>query len=179
MPKMNILSVPLSVGLLLLTGCSDGEATKDAEKTVKIAEEKTGEAANKAGELAGKAEDKANEAAQMIKEKTPVLVENMKNTYQDGEQKLKENTLQKGDKATITKDAYLAYTPEAYEELYQLIEINDLKGIQNIEQNDQVTEISKSNEVEVLEREIRRTKVKVIDTGKEGYLPTNMLSPIK
>lgn len=176
--RTKLLSVPLGLSLLFFTGCSEEEASKNVEETVKIAEKKTEEGANKAGELALKAKEQTSEAQQTIKEKTPQLVQNMKDSYQESEQKLKDSTLQKGDKAKTVKDGFLALTPEAYDELYQLIEVNDLEGISNIEKNEQVVEISKDYEVEVLEREIRRTKVKVIDSGKEGYLPTNLLKPV-
>jgi len=170
--KIKLLSVPLALSLMIFTGCSNEEASSKTEEGMKKTEQQTKEAASKIKE-------KSKEAAAEVKKETPGIVQNMKDTYKKGEKEVKDNTLQKGDKAKIEKDAYLAQTPEAYDELYQLIKVNDFDGIKNIEKESKVKEIKKDSEVEVLERDIRRTKVKVKESGEEGYLPTNLLQPVK
>jgi hypothetical protein len=164
-------AVPLTLALLVFAGCSEEEASKETEKTLETAEQKTTEGAQKVKETAGEAADK-------VKEKTPILIQNMKDSYKESEQEVKDNTLQPGDPARVKKDAYLALTPEAYEELYQLIEINDEQGIADIEKSQQVSEIGQDSEAEIIERDIRRAKVKINETGEEGFLPTSMLEPM-
>jgi hypothetical protein len=162
------LVLPLSLTLLVASGCS----SEEAEQGAKQIEQETIAAADATKE-------KTQEAASKVKQEMPSIIQNMKDTYKDSEKELKENTLQKGDSATVKKEAYLALSPEAYDELYQLIEINDLEGVENIEKDQQVIVINQDSEVEVIERDIRRTKVKMKDSGDEGYLPTSLLEPEK
>jgi len=166
--SLNKLFIPAGLAVLLMTGCNSDEA----EQGVKELEEETKNAAQAT-------EEKSKEVVDKVKEETPGVIQNMKNTYKESEQEVKDNTLQSGDKATVQKDAYLALTPEAYDELYQLIEINDVEGVDKIVRDNKVKEIKKGSEAEILEREIRRTKVKMTDSGEEGYLPTTMLEPVK
>lgn len=162
------LAIPLSLTILIGTGCS----SEEAEQGAKQIEEETKNAASATGE-------KTKEAADKIKQETPVIIQNMKDTYKESEQEVKENTLQKGDTATVQKDAYLALTPEAYDELYKLIEVNDVEGVDKIISDHQVKEIKQSSEVEIIERDLRRTQVKMKESGDEGYLPTSLLEPVK
>lgn len=166
------IAIPLSMCLLLFSGCSSEDVSQETEKAAKQVEQK-------AEEAAGQVKEGAEQISDTVKEETPGIVQNMKDTYQEAEQKAKDNTLQPGDKAKTDKDAYLALTPEAYDELYQLIEVNDLKGVETIEKDNQVAAIKKDSEVEILERDVIQTKVKVQDSGKEGYLPTSLLEPVK
>jgi hypothetical protein len=166
--SFNKLFMPAGLAVLLITGCSSGEA----EQGVKEIEEETKNATQETKE-------KSKEVVDKVKGEAPGIIENMKDTYKESEQEVKDNTLQSGDSATIQKDAYLALTPEAYDELYQLIEINDFDGVDKIVQDNKVKEIKQGREAEILEREIRRTKVKIKDSGEEGYLPTSMLEPVK
>lgn len=158
------LSIPFSLALLFGTGCS----SEEAEQGVKKLEEETGNAAKETTE-------KSKELTEKVKQETPGIIQNMKDTYKESEQELKDNTLQKGEKATVNKDAYLAVTPEAYDELYQLIEVNDIEGVEKIVSDNQVIEIKQGSEVEIVEREIRRIKVKMKDSSEEGYLPSTLL----
>ncbi|MBT2638321.1 MULTISPECIES: hypothetical protein [unclassified Bacillus (in: firmicutes)] len=166
--SLNKLFIPAGLAVLLITGCNNDEA----EQGVKELEEETKNAAQET-------EEKSKEVVDKVKEETPGIIQNMKDTYKESEQEVKDNTLQAGDRATVQKDAYLALTPEAYDELYQLIEINDVEGVDKIVQDNKVKEINKGSEAEILEREIRRTKVKMTDSGEEGYLPTTMLEPVQ
>ena len=166
--SIKYLAIPLSLTILIGSGCS----IEEAEQGAKQIEEETKKAASATGE-------KTKEATDKIKQETPALIQNMKETYKESEQEVKDNTLQKGDTATVQADAYLALTPEAYDELYKLIEVNDADGIDKIVSENQVKEIKQDSEVEVLEREIRRTKVKMKESGDEGYLPTSLLEPVK
>ncbi|MDQ0219819.1 hypothetical protein ELQ35_16640 [Peribacillus cavernae] len=168
----NLVSLSLGLSVLLFTGCSNEEISKDTEQAAKQVEQK-------AEEATGQVKEEVKQLSDTAKKETPVIVQNMKDIYKEGDQKIKENTLQKGDKATVKKDAYLALNPEAYDELYQLIEVNDLKGVEKIEKEKQVSAINKDSEVEVIERDVRRTRVKMTDSGKEGYLPTTLLEPAK
>ncbi|PLR96891.1 hypothetical protein [Bacillus sp. T33-2] len=163
--------LPLSLMLLVSSGCSEEEVVQSTNEASKEIEQKTGEAAEQVKEG-------ADQLAETVKKETPVIVENMKVSYKEGEKQVEENTLQKGDKARTKKDAYLAVTPDAYDELYQLIEVNDLKGVEGIEKNNQVTAIQQDSEVEIIERDVIRAKVKMSDSGKEGYLPTSLLEPV-
>lgn len=160
--------MPLSLTLLIASGCN----SEEAEQGAKQIEEETKAAADATKE-------KTQEAANKVKQEMPGIIQNMKDTYKESEKELKDNTLQKGDSATVKKEAYLALSEESYDELYQLIEINDIEGVEKIEKEQQVKVISQDSEVEVLERDIRRAKVKVIDSGDEGYLPTSLLEPKK
>lgn len=166
--SLNKFFIPAGLAVVLISGCNSSEA----EQGVKELEEETKNAAQAT-------EEKSKEVADKVKEESPGIIQNMKDTYQESEQEVKDNTLQAGDQATVQKDAYLALTPEAYDELYQLIEINDAEGVDKILQEDKVKEIKQGSEAEILEREIRRTKVKMKDSGEEGYLPTTMLEPVK
>ncbi|MGA9225293.1 MAG: hypothetical protein WB217_03020 [Mesobacillus sp.] len=166
--SLKYLAIPLSLTILIGSGCSSDEAEQGAKQI----EEETKNAAAVTGE-------KTKEAAEKIKQKTPGIIQNMKDTYKESEQEVKDNTLQKGDTATVQADAYLALTPEAYDELYKLIEVNDVNGVDNIVNDNQIKEIKQDSEVEVIEREIRRTKVKMKESGEEGYLPTSLLEPVK
>lgn len=166
--SLNKFLIPAGLAVVLISGCNNNEA----EQGVKELEEETKNAAQAT-------EEKSKEVVDKVKEDAPGIIQNMKDTYKESEQEVKDNTLQAGDKATVLKDAYLALTPEAYDELYQLIEINDTEGVDNIVQENKVKEIKQGSEVEVLEREIRRTKVKMTDSGDEGYLPTTMLEPVE
>lgn len=166
--SLNKLFIPTALAIMLISGCSSDEA----EQGVKELEEETKKAAEAT-------EEKSKEVVDKVKEEAPGIIQNMKETYKESEQEVKENTIQAGDKATVQKDAYLALTPEAYDELYQLIEINDLEGVDKIVQDNKVKEIKQGSEAEVLERDIRRTKVKMQDSGEEGYLPTTMLEPLQ
>jgi hypothetical protein len=165
---LNKMLLPAGLAVLLITGCNSNEA----EQGVKELEEETKNAAQAT-------EEKSKEVVDKVKEEAPGIIQNMKDTYKESEQEVKDNTLQSGDQATVQKDAYLALTPEAYDELYQLIEINDVEGVDKIVQDHKVKEIKQGSEAEVLERDIRRTKVKMKDSGEEGYLPTTMLEPVK
>ena len=166
--SLNKLFIPAGLAILLITGCNSDEA----EQGVKELEEETKNAAQAT-------EEKSKEVVDKVKEEAPGIIQNMKDTYKESEQEVKDNTLQAGDKATVQKNAYLALTQEAYDELYQLIEINDVEGVDKIVKENKVKEINQDSEVEVLEREIRRTKVKMKDSGEEGYLPTTLLEPVK
>lgn len=166
--SIKYLAIPLSLTVLIGSGCS----SEDAEQGAKQLEEETKNAAAVTGE-------KTKEAAEKMKQETPGIIKNMKDTYKKSEQEVKDNTLQKGDTATVQTDAYLALTPEAYDELYKLIEVNDVDGVDNIVSENQVKEIKQDSEVEILERDIRRTKVKMKESSDEGYLPTSMLDPVK
>ena len=162
------LALPLGLTILIGSGCS----SEEAEKGAKQIEEETKNAAAATGE-------KSKEVADKVKQETPGIIENMKETYKESEKKVKDNTLQKGDSAIVQKEAYLALTPEAYDELYQLIELNDIEGVDKIVNDEQVKLINQDSEVHILEREIRRTKVKMKDSGDEGYLPTSLLDPVE
>ncbi|WP_409300896.1 hypothetical protein [Peribacillus sp. SCS-155] len=164
------LTVSLSFCILLAAGCSKEEAEQKSEDATKQIEQASKEAAGNIKETAGKVSDQ-------VKKETPGLAQNMKDTYKEGERKIKDNILLKGDKAQIKKDAYLALTPEAYDELYQLIELNDLKGVENIEKDKQIIKVKKDVKVEILERDVLRTKIKTSD-NKEGYLPASILDPV-
>lgn len=166
--SLNKLFIPAGLAVLLITGCNSDEAEQGAKEL----EEETKNAAQAT-------EKKSKEVVDKVKEETPGVIQNMKDTYKESEQEVKDNTLQAGDQATVQKDAYLALTPEAYDELYQLIEINDVEGVDKIVQDNKVKEIKQGSEAEILEREIRRTKVKMKDSSEEGYLPTTMLEPVK
>jgi len=64
--------------------------------------------------------------------------------------------------------------------LYKTInQLNDADGVDNIMKDQDVKEIKQGSEAEIIERDLRRTKVKMVNSGLEGYLPTNMLEPIK
>ncbi|PLS16469.1 hypothetical protein CVD28_15380 [Bacillus sp. M6-12] len=165
------VSVPLSLSLLLLAGCSSEEASQETNKA-------TDQVEKKAEQAAGTVKEKSGELSEKVKSETPIIIQNMKDTYKETEQKLKKDTLQKGDEAITKKDGLLALTPEAYDELYQLIEVNDLKGVEDIEKENQVTEITKDTKVEIVERDVIRTKVKIQESDKEGYLPTSLLEPV-
>jgi hypothetical protein len=160
--------IPLSLAVFIGSGCS----SEEAEQGAKQIEEETKNAVNAT-------EEKSKEFVDDVKAETPGIIKNMKDTYKESEQELKDNTLQKGDPATIQKDSYLALTPEAYDELYQLIEVNDIEGVDQIVEEKQVKQISKDSKAEIIERDIRRTKVKMKDSGEEGYLPTSLLEPVK
>ncbi|MFT9599531.1 hypothetical protein [Mesobacillus sp.] len=166
--SLNKLFIPAGLAVLLITGCNSDEAEQGAKEL----EEETKNAAQAT-------EKKSKEVVDKVKEEAPGIIQNMKDTYKESEQEVKDNTLQAGDQATVQKDAYLALTPEAYDELYQLIEINDVEGVDKIVQDNKVKEIKQGSEAEILEREIRRTKVKMKDSSEEGYLPTTMLEPVK
>ncbi|MBT2692522.1 hypothetical protein [Bacillus sp. ISL-55] len=166
--SLNKFFIPAGLAVLLITGCNSDEAEQGAKEL----EEETKNAAQATDE-------KSKEVVDKVKEEAPGIIQNMKDTYKESEQEVKDNTLQAGDQATVQKDAYLALTPEAYDELYQLIEINDVEGVDKIVQDNKVKEIKQGSEAEILEREIRRTKVKMKDSGEEGYLPTTMLEPVK
>ncbi|RFU71053.1 hypothetical protein D0469_03700 [Peribacillus saganii] len=166
-----LVTIPLGFGLLLLGGCSSEEASQETKQATKQIEKKVEQAA-------GTVKEKTGELSDEVKTETPKVMQNMKDSYKEGEQKIEENVLQKGDKAIANKDGYLAITPEAYDELYQLIEVNDFKGVENIEKDNQVIEITKSTEVEIIERDVIRTKVKTLESNKEGYLPTSLLEPV-
>lgn len=161
------LSIPFSLALLLGAGCS----SEEAEQGVKKLEEETENAAKETTE-------KSKELTEKVKQETPGIIQNMKDTYKESEKELKDNTLQKGEQATVKKDAYLAVTSEAYDELYQLIEVNDIDGIEKIVSDNKVIEIKQGSEVEIVEREIRRIKVKMKDSSEEGYLPSTLLKPV-
>ena len=165
---LNKFIIPASLAVMLISGCNNNEA----EQGVKEIEEETKNAAEKT-------EEKSKEVVDKVKEEAPGIIQNMKDTYKESEQEVKDNTLQAGDMATVKKDAFLALTPEAYDELYQLIEINDIEGVDKIVKDHKVEEIKQGSEAEILEREIRRTKVKMKDSGEEGYLPTTMLDPVE
>lgn len=160
--------IPISLAVFIGSGCS----SEEAEQGAKQIEEETKNAVNAT-------EEKSKEVVDEVKAETPGIIKNMKDTYKESEQEIKDNTLQKGDTATVQKDSYLALTPEAYDELYQLIEVNDVEGVDQIVEEKQVKQISKDSEVEIIERDIRRTKVKMKDSGDEGYLPTSLLEPVK
>jgi hypothetical protein len=160
--------IPLSLAVIIGSGCS----SEEAEQGAKQIEEETKNAVNAT-------EEKSKEVVDDVKAETPGIIKNMKDTYKESEQEIKDNTLQKGDPATIQKDSYLALTPEAYDELYQLIEVNDIEGVDQIVEEKQVKQISKDSKAEIIERDIRRTKVKMKDSGEEGYLPTSLLEPVK
>lgn len=163
---MKIKHIALFIGLiaLILGGCSNEEAKQLEAETEEATEE---------------SKDAAKGAADKVKEELPILIQNMKDTYEEGEKAIKDNTLQKGDFAIVEKDSYLALTPETYEELYQLIEINDEEGVKKIVNEEKVLKTSQGSEAEILERDIRRTKVRMKDSGQEGYLPTTLLEPKK
>lgn len=160
--------IPISLAIFIGSGCS----SEEAEQGAKQIEEETKNAVNAT-------EEKSKEVVDDVKAETPGIIKNMKDTYKESEQEIKDNTLQKGDIATVQKDSYLALTPEAYDELYQLIEVNDVEGVDQIAEEKQVKQISKDSEAEIIERDIRRTKVKMKDSGDEGYLPTSLLEPVK
>ena len=162
------IAIPLSISMLLFAGCSSEEAeqgAKELEEETKNATEAT--------------EKKTKEVAEKVEQETPGIIQNMKDTYKESEQEVKDNTLQKGDTAKVEREAYLALTPEAYDELYQLIEMNDIEGVDKIVKDNQVTVVKQGSEVEILERDIRRTKVKVKDSNEEGYLPTSIMEPVQ
>lgn len=102
----------------------------------------------------------------------------MKDTYNENEQAVKDNTLQAGNTATVQKDSLLALSQDSYDELFELIELNDADGVDNIMKDQDVKEIKQGSEAEIIERDLRRTKVKMVDSGLEGYLSTNMLEPM-
>jgi uncharacterized lipoprotein len=160
--------IPAGMAVLLISGCNSDEAKQGAKQL----EEETKNAAETT-------EKKSKEVVDKVKKETPGIIQNMKDTYRESEQKVKENTLQNGDSATIRNDAYLALSPEAYDELYKLIELNDIEGVDKIVKDQEVKEIKQGSETEILERDIRRTKVKMKDSDEEGYLPTNLLEPVK
>lgn len=162
--SIKYLAIPLSLSMLMFAGCSNEEAAKEVEIETKNAAEE--------------AKEKTKEAADKVKEETPGIIQNMKDTYKESEKDIKDNTLQKGDTAKVKKDAYLALTPDAYDELYQLIEVNDLEGVDDFVKDMKVKEIKQDSEVEILERNIRRTKIKMKDSGEEGYLPTSLMEPV-
>ncbi|WLR57004.1 hypothetical protein LC048_09105 [Mesobacillus subterraneus] len=166
--SFNKFIIPAGLAVLLMTGCNSDEAEQGAKKL----EEETKNAAEAT-------EEKSKEVVDKVKEEAPGIIQNMKDTYKESEQEVKDNTLQAGDQATVQKDALLALTTEGYDELYQLIEINDVEGVDKSIQDNKVKEIKQGSEAEVLERDIRRTKVKMKDSGEEGYLPTTMLEPVK
>ncbi|RSD25409.1 hypothetical protein [Mesobacillus subterraneus] len=166
----SIKSLLLPFGLIILLG--SGCSSEEAENGAKQIEQEAKEAAEAT-------EEKSKEVADTVKAETPGIIQNMKDTYKESEQELKDNTLQKGDQATVKKDALLALTPEAYDELYQLIEVNDFEGVDKIVEDKQVKEIQAATEVEILERDLRRTKVKVMKSDDEGYLPTTILDPLE
>ncbi len=160
--------LPAGLAVMLISGCSNDEAkqgAKQLEEETKNAKEAT--------------EEKSKEVVEKVKEATPGIIQNMKDTYKESEQEVKDNTLQPGDTATVQKDAYLALSEEAYDELYKLIEMNDAEGVDKIVKEKDVKEIQQGSEAEIMEREIRRIKVKMKDSGEEGYLPTNLLEPVK
>jgi predicted solute-binding protein len=165
---IKMISLPLILTIAFGAGCSSEEAETEAKKL----EEETKNAAKETTE-------KSKELTEKVKEETPGIIQNMKDTYKESEQELKDNTLQKGDQAIVQKDSYLALTPEAYDELYQLIEVNDVQGVDKIVDEQQVMEIKQGSEAEVIERDIRRTKVIIKESNKEGYLPTSLLEPKK
>ncbi|CAM4029020.1 hypothetical protein [Mesobacillus zeae] len=166
MPNKRI-AFAVAIPLLFAAGCNSEEVSKETDK-----------AAQKTEQAAKKVQDKAKQVAGDVKEKTPGVIQNLKDTYKESEKKAKDKTLQKGEKATTQKEAYLALTPEAYDEVYQLIEVNDLIGVDKIEKADKVKKISKDTKVTIEKRDIRRTKVKT-ESGEEGYLPTSLLTPLK
>lgn len=167
LPLKNVI-IPISLAIFIGSGCS----SEEAEQGAKQIEEETKNAVNAT-------EEKSKEVVDDVKAETPGIIKNMKDTYKESEQEIKDNTLQKGDIATVQKDSYLALTPEAYDELYQLIKVNDVEGVDQIVEEKQVKQISKDSEAEIIERDIRRTKVKMKDSGDEGYLPTSLLEPVK
>ncbi|WP_210366542.1 hypothetical protein [Bacillus sp. REN3] len=131
------------------------------------------------GQSAKQLEEKTKEAAEKVKKETPGLIENMKETYKESEKEVMDNTLQKGEIVIVEKNAYLALTTDAYEELYQLIEFNNLEGVDQIIKKDKVKEVEKGSKAEILERDIRRVKVKMNVSRQEGYLPVSLLQPKK
>jgi hypothetical protein len=160
--------LPAGLAVMLISGCSNDEAEQGAKQL----EEETKNAAKAT-------EEKSKEVVDKVKEETPGIIQNMKDTYKEGEQEVKDNTLQSGDTATVQKDAYLALSAEAYDELYKLIELNDVEGVDKIVKDQDVKEIKQGSEAEIVERDLRRTKVKMKDSGEEGFLPTNLLEPVK
>ena len=166
--SLNKLLIPAGLAVMLISGCS----TDEAEQGVKEIEEETKDAAEAT-------EEKSKEVVDKVQEEAPGIIQNMKDMYKESEQEVKDNTLQAGDMATVQKDAYLALTAESYDELYQLIEINDIEGVDKIVEDNKVKEIKQDDEAEILEREIRRTKVKMKGSGEEGYLPTTLLEPVE
>ena len=166
--SLNKLLIPAGLAVMLISGCS----TDEAEQGVKEIEEETKDAAEAT-------EEKSKEVVDKVQEEAPGIIQNMKDMYKESEQEVKDNKLQAGDMATVQKDAYLALTAESYDELYQLIEINDIEGVDKIVEDNKVKEIKQDDEAEILEREIRRTKVKMKGSGEEGYLPTTLLEPVE
>ncbi|KIY22672.1 MULTISPECIES: hypothetical protein [Mesobacillus] len=166
--SINKWLLPVGLAIMLVAGCSNEEAKQGANQM----EEETENAANTT-------ETKTKDVVDQVKQKSPEIIQNMKDTYNESEQAVKDNTLQAGDTATVQKDSLLALSQDSYDELYELIELNDADGVDNIMKDQDVKEIKQGSEAKIIERDLRRTKVKMVNSGLEGYLPTNMLEPIK
>ncbi|PLR79652.1 hypothetical protein CVD25_00575 [Bacillus canaveralius] len=155
---------------LLLVSCS--ESTKnDIQDASDELEQSTEEAAEEGGAA-------TKEFAEHAEQEALAVMETMKQAFELAEGEVEENVLQPGDRATAQEHLYVAVTPEAYDQLYQLIEKADSEQVEKLLKENKLIYVSKDEKLEILEREAIRVKV-VTESGEEGFAPSTMLDPVK
>jgi hypothetical protein len=165
-----LYSVPI-IAILFLIGCSNGQ---EAEQEVNQAASELEQSAKEAAESA---KEKTEEAAADVKENAPETIDKIKGALAEGKETVKQEMVEKGDTVKAEEDFYLASTPEAYDSLYDFIQINDYDGIKQLEEDKDALLVEKGTELEVLDRDPVRVKVAVKAGNEEGFAPVNLLEP--
>ncbi|TYS43171.1 YtxH domain-containing protein [Bacillus infantis] len=166
-----LYSVPIIAILIFLIGCSNGQ---EAEQELNQAADELEQSAEEAAQTA---KEKTEEAAEDVKENAPDTIAKIKGALEEGKETVKQEMVEKGDTVKAEEDFYLAATPEAYDSLYDFIQINDYDGIKQLEEEKDALLVEKGTELEVLDRDPVRVKVAVKAGDEEGFAPVNLLEP--
>jgi hypothetical protein len=149
--------------LLILTGCS--QVQEQAEDVTKESKE-----------LAQETTEMAKEELTEIELETKRLVENMSQQINDAEQKVDQQIVAEGEVALVAVDSLVALNHDSYEDLYGFMDLQDLRGLDELTDSSSFLVVENGTEVEVLERDIAEVKVKIIDTELTGYIHPSLLS---
>ncbi|WP_026694510.1 hypothetical protein [Peribacillus kribbensis] len=170
------------IAAVLLTGCQGAQETGNkAEEAGNKVKEESKKAVDELDKKTQPAQDKVKKEVENanLGEKSKKAVDSVKTTMNDTKKKAEKKILEKGEKATVDQDAFLALSEGEYDKLYQFIKINDYDGVSDQINKNKVVELKKGSEVTVLSRMAVRIEVVDESSKKKGYIPSTLLTPKK
>lgn len=155
----------LSVMMLTLIGCNEvQQEVQDVE--------------NEVGDLVNETVDQTEIEIQELEKEAETVANEIKQELQETQEQVDESIVTEGDKAELRQDAFVALNVDAYEEIYDLIDIDQINNAAELSKSGEIITVNEGTEVRVLETDITEAKVEIMATGQIGYVHMGLLSVV-
>lgn len=157
------LLTTLFMSALILTACNgiQEEAQDVVDETVETSDQVL---------------DKAKEEMDTLEYETKEMIDGLKVSINKAEEFADQQVVTENEIANVRSSAFIALNKDAYNEVYDLIEILNVEDITKLRKSNEIITVEDGTTVKVIETNVTEAKVQVIDTGEIGYIHISLLT---